>query len=51
MAQTKIVKCDCKSDFQDKEYGKSQRLMNQASAKGSQPKRFRCTVCSKTHNT
>lgn len=36
---TKIVACTCKDAFQDRTYGKGQRVAN-GGAKGS-----RCTVC------
>lgn len=39
MSETKIMKCNCKNDFQDKKYGKKNRLFNRT-IKG-----FRCTVC------
>jgi len=37
----KIMSCTCKHDFQDKEYGKQQRVHNYAEKKLA----FRCTVC------
>ena len=42
---TKLKKCTCKDEFQDKRYGKGRRVMNQAPAKGAMPNRYRCTVC------
>ena len=36
---TRVLKCHCASDFQDKKYGKGKRLHN-ATVKG-----YRCTVC------
>ena len=42
---TKIIKCECKNEFQDKRYGKGRRLANQT--KKSDGKVFRCTVCGK----
>lgn len=41
MSETKILKCDCKHDVQDKIYGKGNRLHN----KGL--KQYTCTVCEK----
>jgi len=38
---TKVEKCDCKSEFQDKQFGVGMRLKNSTS------KGFRCTVCRK----
>lgn len=35
----------CKNEFQDKTYGKNNRLFNHAPSKGSKNKRYRCTVC------
>ena len=43
---TKVKQCDCKSDFQDKEYGTQQRLMN-TNEKGA----IKCTVCGAIHRT
>jgi hypothetical protein len=40
---TKIIKCDCKSEFQDEQYGKGNRLHNIGGKFGE--KAF-CTVCS-----
>lgn len=44
----RILKCE--SSFQDSLYGKDMRVMNHADSKGSQPNRYRCTVCCKEHN-
>jgi hypothetical protein len=41
MSGTKIIKCTCKNDFQDREYGKQQRLANVNEAETSST----CTVC------
>jgi hypothetical protein len=41
---TQVKSCSCKSDFQDKEYGAQQRLMNE-SEKGT----VVCTVCGAIH--
>lgn len=45
--QTIITACSCQHEFQDANYGKNQRVMNQASKKGAFPKNYRCTVCGK----
>ncbi len=42
---TKVDKCDCKSEFQDKQFGVGMRLKNSTS-KGFRCT-FRCTVCRK----
>lgn len=34
--------CTCKSDFQDREYGKGIRVFNPC---GTPVKKYRCTVC------
>jgi hypothetical protein len=44
MTEMKIIKCSCKSDFQDLTYGTSMRAMN-PTAHGQ----FRCTVCGTLH--
>lgn len=45
MAQS-IIKCSCKSDYQDKRYGKGFRLCNLKKKEGE----CRCTVCAKDHS-
>ena len=40
---TKIMKCTCKHEYQDKKYGKQNRVFNQK-VKANE---YRCTVCSK----
>lgn len=47
MSQIKIMPCNCKSDFQDREYGKGMRVFNPAGKNGD---KFRCTVCGKEIN-
>lgn len=42
---TMIIKCDCKSEYQDEKYGKQNRVHNESQAKDK--KKARCTVCSK----
>jgi hypothetical protein len=48
--QTKIMKCECKHEEQDKLYGKGMRVHNPAPQKGASPNRVRCTVCRKERN-
>lgn len=43
---TKILKCDCKHDYQDKKHGPQMRVYNKAGAKGKVM--WRCSVCGKT---
>ena len=33
---TKIIKCTCSNEFQDKEYGKNNRVHNHADKKGAE---------------
>lgn len=40
-----ISDCNCKSEFQDKLYGKNKRVFNKMKTN-----RIRCTVCSKEKN-
>jgi hypothetical protein len=40
---TKKMKCKCKHEFQDKEYGKGIRLFNRAGTDNLH--KWRCTVC------
>lgn len=42
---TKIVKCECKHDYQDKKHGQGKRVANWAPKKGG----HKCTVCGKIH--
>jgi hypothetical protein len=44
MAETKILRCSCNSEFQDAKYGKDMRLHNVLT--GKKDKQARCTVCS-----
>ena len=41
---TEVKRCECKSDFQDEEYGHQQRLMN-LNEKGG----MKCTICGAVH--
>jgi len=40
---TKIMKCECKHEFQDKQYGDKKRVFNY----GEKDKNWRCSVCAK----
>ncbi len=42
---TKIVKCECKHEYQDQKHGKDKRVANRAPKKEG----YRCTVCGKIH--
>lgn len=44
MANTKVMKCSCQSEFQDKEYGKGNRLFNLRDDK-KHAGEATCTVC------
>jgi len=41
----KIIKCDYENKYQDKVFGKNNRVANQT--KKSEGKIYRCTVCNK----
>lgn len=43
---TKIIRCGCQHEYQDKQYGKHLRLMN---ISGKEKNEFICTVCGKRH--
>lgn len=45
MAESKIMKCTCAHEYQDRVYGKSMRLFNPIGK--SQDSGYRCTVCGK----
>ena len=40
----KVLKCTCKSEFQDKEYGTGMRLHN-GCGKDGKSNEYRCTIC------
>lgn len=40
-----IIRCSCKSEYQDKEYGLGMRVCNLKKKEGE----CRCTVCGKDH--
>ena len=45
---SKKLECDCKSDYQDKKYGKNIRIHNATVKYPSGNPGWRCTVCGKT---
>lgn len=48
---TKVKKCTCKNEGQDKIYGDGNRLFNQTSKTAGQDKAiYKCTVCGSTSN-
>ena len=42
-----IKQCDCKHEFQDKIYGKGNRVHNLARNENNKAGGYRCTVCKK----
>ena len=48
MAEAKILKCDCKNEFQDALYGKGMRLFNPQGKGKDQGSSYICTVCGKS---
>lgn len=48
MAECKLFKCKCHSEFQDQLYGKGLRVCNPAGKGSSQGDGYRCTVCGAT---
>lgn len=46
MSGTKILKCDCIHEYQDKLYGKGMRVHTSGNPQSTRPK-FTCTVCTK----
>lgn len=44
---SKIANCNCESEFQDKQYGKQRRVFNEATKKGAEKEKCRCTVCNR----
>ena len=43
----KIIKCSCSHEFQDKEYGQTNRIHNKMKQLDGGNKQWRCTVCGK----
>lgn len=48
---SKIVKCTCQNEYQDKVYGKGNRVANPVdkSKVNGKVQHYRCTVCKKVH--
>ena len=44
---TKIMKCYCKNEWQDKQYGKQRRVFNSTKQGTTDKIVWRCTVCGK----
>ena len=44
---TKIMKCSCEHEYQDKTYGKHQRVFNPTTKKSGDKIIYRCTICSR----
>ena len=44
---TKLKTCNCKSEFQDKQYGKDQRVHNRTKQAMGKESKWRCTICLK----
>ena len=42
---TKIIKCSCKSEYQDKKYGTGKRVHNSTNVGQDGARVYRCTVC------
>lgn len=42
-----IKKCVCKHEYQDKKYGKKNRVHNKLQNKNNNIAQYRCTVCEK----
>jgi hypothetical protein len=45
MSETKIIQCSCEHKYQDKEYGKPNRVHNWCKNHPSKEGGWRCTVC------
>lgn len=51
MAKTAVVPCKCSHEFQDKRYGKGNRVANETAKQNHKDNwaEVRCTVCKATH--
>lgn len=47
MSNTHIITCDCENKYQDKKYGKGNRVANQIKKMADVIPVVRCTVCGK----
>jgi hypothetical protein len=45
-----IKNCNCVSEYQDKKYGRGNRVHNKAKSKSGKGDAHRCTVCEKVKN-
>lgn len=48
---TVIKECVCESAYQDKKYGKSQRVHNVGKGKDGKSSKKTCTVCGRKHDS
>jgi hypothetical protein len=47
---TKVIKCTCESEYQDRVYGTNNRLGNKTDKSSNKDRQtYRCTVCKKEH--
>lgn len=51
MSKTKVLFCGCKYPYQDRVYGKGNRVHNQGISKTTSSDVWRCTVCGAVKNT
>lgn len=42
---TKIIRCECKHEYQDAKYGKNRRVGNKTAKGPANNPSYRCTVC------
>lgn len=47
MSTTHIIHCDCKNEYQDKQYGQSKRVANQTKKMSGVIPIARCSSCGK----
>jgi hypothetical protein len=47
---TKLLKCACRSEYQDQKYGLGVRVMNMLQKAGKTLNSCRCTVCGVVHS-
>jgi hypothetical protein len=45
--ETKVLKCGCKHEYQDKKYGSGNRVHNEVGNVTKNGGQWRCTVCGK----
>jgi hypothetical protein len=44
---TRVIKCNCKHEYQDKQYGSGNRVHNPTKKGGTGAIIYRCTACNK----